>query len=78
LDLKGTGGWKKKLHNEELKNLYSSPNIIRVIKSRTMRTAGRVERMEEMRNAYKVFVGKPEGKRPLGRPRSRLEDNIKM
>jgi transcription termination factor 2 len=68
----------KKLHNEELHNLYSSPNIIRMIKSRRMRWAGHVARMGETRNAYRIFVGKPEGKRPLGRPRRRWVDNIKI
>jgi hypothetical protein len=71
------GDWRK-LHNEELHNLYSSPNIIRMIKSRRMRWAGHVERMGETRNAYRILVGKPEGKRPLGRPRRRWVDNIKM
>jgi hypothetical protein len=61
-------GWRK-LHNEELHNLYSSPSIIRIIKSRWMRWAGYVPRMGEKRNVYRLFVGKPEGKRPLGRPR---------
>jgi len=56
------------VHNEELHNLYASPNIIRVIKSRGMRWAGHVVRMGEMGNAYNIFVGKPEGKRPLGKP----------
>jgi hypothetical protein len=65
-----------KLHNEELHNLYSSPSIIRVIKSRRMRWAGHVARMGEKRNAYRILVGKPEGKRPLGRPRRRWVDNI--
>jgi hypothetical protein len=65
-----TGEWKK-LHNEELHNLYSSPNIIRQIKSRRMRWAGHVPRMGEEGKVYKVLVGKPEGKRPLGRPRRR-------
>jgi hypothetical protein len=69
-----TGGWRK-LHNEELHNLYSSPSII---KSRRMRWAGHVARMGEKRNVYKLLVGKPEGKRPLGRPRRRWMDNIKM
>ena len=72
-----TGEWKK-LHNEELNNLYCSPNIGRVIKSRRMRWAGYVARMGEDRGLYRVLVGKPEGKRPLGRPRRRWEDNIKM
>jgi hypothetical protein len=71
------GDWRK-LHNEELHNLYSSPNIIRMIKSKRMRWAGHVARMEATRNAYRILVGKPEGKRPLGRPRSRWVDNIKM
>jgi hypothetical protein len=71
-----TGEWRK-LHNEELHNLYSSPNIIRMIKSRRMRWAGHVARMGETRNAYRIFVGKPEEKRPLGKPRRRWVDNIK-
>jgi hypothetical protein len=62
-----TGEWRK-LHNEELRDLYSSPSIIRIIKSRRMRWAGHVARMGERRNAYRLLVGKPEGKRPLGRP----------
>jgi hypothetical protein len=65
-----TGGWRK-LHNEELHNLYSSPSIIRIIKSRRMKWAGHVARMGENRNVYRLLVGKPEGKRPLGRPRRR-------
>jgi hypothetical protein len=65
-----TGEWRK-LHNEELRDLYPSPSIIRKIKSRRMRWAGHVARMGEKRNAYKLLVGKPEGKRPLGRPRRR-------
>jgi hypothetical protein len=72
-----TGGWRK-LHNEELHNLYSSPSIIRVIKSRRMRWAGHAARMGESRNAYRILVGKPEGKRPPGRPRRRWVDNIKI
>ena len=72
-----TGEWRK-LHNEELNDLYSSPNIVRVIKSRIMRLAGHVARMEEGRGVHKVLVGKPEGKRPLGRPRRTWGDNIKM
>jgi hypothetical protein len=71
-----TGEWRK-LHNEELHILYSFPNI-RQIKSRRMRWAGHVARMGEERKVYKVFVGKPEGKRPLGRPRRRWEDGIRM
>ena len=69
------GGWRS-LHNEELNDLYSSPNIIRVIKSRKMRWAGHVAHMGGMRGVYRVLVGKLEGKRPLGRPRRRWEDNI--
>ena len=65
-----TGEWRR-LHNEELNDLYSSPNIVRVIKSRRMRWAGHVARMGEEREAYRVLVGKPEEKRPLGRPRRR-------
>jgi hypothetical protein len=67
-----------KLHNEELHGLYSSPSIIRVIKARRMRWAGHVARMGEVRGAYNILVGKPERRRPLGRPRCRWEDNIKM
>jgi hypothetical protein len=72
-----TGEWRK-LHNEELKVLYSSPNIVQVIKSRRMRWAGHVAYMGERTGLYRVLVGKPEGKRPFGRPRLRWEDNIKM
>jgi hypothetical protein len=72
-----TGEWRK-LHNKELHDLYSLPSIIRIIKSRTVRWAGHVARMEEKRNAYRLLVGKPEGKRPLGRPRLRWVDNITM
>ena len=69
--------WKK-LHNEKMNDLYSSPNIVRVVKSRGMRWAGHVARTGEWRGVYRVLVGKPEGKRPLGRPMRRWEDNIKM
>jgi hypothetical protein len=71
-------GEQRKLHNEELNDLYSLPNIVRVVKSRRMRWTGHVARMGEDRNVNRVLVGKPEGKRPLGRPRRRWEDNIKM
>jgi hypothetical protein len=70
-------GWRR-LHNEELHNLYISPNIIRVIKSRRLGLAGRVARMGDMRNVYKFFITKPKGKRPLRRPRCRWDDNIRM
>jgi hypothetical protein len=72
-----TGEWRK-LHNEELRDLYSSPSIIRIVKSRRMRWAGHVARMGEKRNAYRLLVEKPEGKRPLGRPRRRWVYNIRM
>jgi hypothetical protein len=72
-----TGEWRK-LYNEELHNLYSSPDIIRQVKSRRMRWTGHVSRMEEERKVYKFLVGKPERKRPLGRPRRRWEDGIRM
>ena len=72
-----TGEWRR-LHNEELNDLYSTSNIVRVIKSRRMRWAVHVARMGEEREVYKVLVGKPEGRRPLGRPRRRWVENIKM
>jgi hypothetical protein len=72
-----TGGWRK-VHNVELHNLYCSPSMIRIITSRRMRWTGHVARMGEKRNAYIFFVGKPERKRPLERPRRRWEDNIGM
>jgi len=72
-----TGEWRK-LHNEELKDLYFSPKIVLVIQSRIMRWAGHVAFMGERRVMYRVLVGKPEGKRPLGRPRRRWKNNIKM
>jgi hypothetical protein len=71
------GGWRK-LHNEELRDLYSSPSIIRIMKSRRMRWAGHVARMGEKINAYRLLVGKPEGKRPVRKPRRRWVDNIGM
>jgi hypothetical protein len=74
---KEDGSWRK-LHNDELHDLHFSPNIVRVINSRRMRWAGHVARMGEGRGAYRVLVGRSEGKRPLGRPRSRWENNIKM
>jgi len=70
-----TGEWRR-LPNEELSDLYSSPNIVRVIKSRRMRWAGHVARMGEEKGVFRVLVGKPEGKRPLGRPKRRRVDNI--
>jgi hypothetical protein len=73
----GTVEWRK-LQNAELSELYSSPNIIRVIKSRRIKWAGHVARKGESRGVYRVLVGKLEGKRPLGRPRGRWEDNVKM
>ena len=72
-----TGEWRKQ-HNEELNDLYSLPNIVRVVKSRRMRWAGHVARMGEDKRVQRVLVGKPEGKGPLGRPRRRWEDNIKI
>jgi hypothetical protein len=70
--------WWIELHNDELHSPYSSPNIVRVIKSRRMRWAGHVARRGEGRGVYRVLVGRPKGKRPLGRPRRRWDDNIKM
>jgi hypothetical protein len=72
-----TGEWRK-LHNEELHDLYSSPSIIRITKPRRITWAGHVARMGEKRNAYRLLVGKSEGRRPLGRPRRRWLDNIGM
>jgi hypothetical protein len=72
-----TGGWRK-LYNEELHNLYSSPSIIRIIKLRKMRWVGHVAQIGEKRNVYRLLVGKPEGKRPLVRPRRWWMDIIKM
>jgi hypothetical protein len=72
-----TGEWRK-LHNEELCNVYSLPNIVRVVKSRNMRWAGHVARMREGRGVHRVLVGKPEGKGPLGRSKRRWDDNITM
>jgi hypothetical protein len=72
-----TGEWRK-LHNKELNGLYSLPSIIRIIKSRRMRWAIHVAGMGEKRNAYRLLVGKPEGKRPLGKPRRRWADNIRI
>ena len=72
-----TGEWRR-LHNEELNDLYSSPNIVRVIKPRRMRRAGHVARMGEERGVFRILVGKPEGRRPLGRPRRRWVVNIWM
>jgi hypothetical protein len=72
-----TGGWRK-LYNEEFHNLFSSTSIIKIIKSRRMRWAGHVARMGGKRNVYRLLVRKPEGKRPLGRPRRKWIDNIKM
>jgi len=72
-----TGEWRR-LRNEELNDLYCSPNIVRVIKSRRTRWAGHVARMGEERGLYRVLVGKPEGRRPVGRPRRRWLDNIRL
>jgi hypothetical protein len=74
---KVTGEWRK-LHNEEFNDIYCSPNIVRETKSRRLRWAGNVARMGEGRGLYRVLVGKTEGKKPLGRPRRRWEDNISM
>jgi hypothetical protein len=71
------GLWRK-LHNDELCSLYSSLNIVRVIKSRRMKWVGHVACMGEGRGVYRVLIGRPEGKRPLGKPRHRWEDNIKL
>jgi hypothetical protein len=71
------GSWRE-LHNDKLHSLYSSPNIVRTIKSRRMRWAGHVARMGEGRGVYRVLVGRPEGRRPLGRSKRRWENNIKM
>jgi hypothetical protein len=71
------GEWRK-LHNKELNDLHSSPSIIRIIKSKRMRSVGHVARLGEKSNAYRLLVGKPEGKRPLGRPRRRWANNIRM
>ena len=73
----GTGEWKK-LHNEELNDLYSSPNIVRVIKSRRMRWVGNVARMGKRRGVYRVLVGEPEGKRPLGNTKPKCHNDFKM
>ena len=72
-----TGKWRR-LHNDELNDLYSSLNFVRVIKSRRMRWVGHVARMGEEKGAYRVLLGKPEGRRPLGRPRRRWVNNIRM
>ena len=72
-----TGEWRK-LHNDELNDLYCSPNIVLVVKSRRMRWAGNVAVMGEKKGVYRILVGRTKGKRPLGRPRRRWEDNIKM
>jgi hypothetical protein len=71
-------GSLRKLHNDELNSLYSSPNIVRMIKSRRIWWEGQVSRMEEGRDVYRLLVRRPEGKRPLGRPMRRWEDNIKL
>jgi hypothetical protein len=71
------GSWRK-LHNDELHSLYASPNIVRMIKSRRMRWAGNVARLGQGRGDYRVLIGRPESERPLGRPKRRWEDNIKL
>jgi hypothetical protein len=71
------GGWRKQ-HNEDIQNVYSLPSIIGMIKSRGMRWAGHVAHMGDKRNAFRILVGTPEGKRPLGRPKDRWKDNIKI
>jgi hypothetical protein len=77
LKRKEDGSWRK-LHNDEIHSLYSSPNIVRVIQSRRMRWAGHVARKGEGKGVYRVLVGRPKGKRPLGRHRCRWEDNVKL
>ena len=77
-ELKYFRPYKHRIRYEQLNDVYSLPNIVRVVKSRRMRWAGHVARMGEDRGVHRVLVGKPEGKRPLGRPRRRCEDNIKM
>ena len=74
---KVTGEWRR-LHNEELNDLYSSPNIVRVIKSRRIRWVGHVARVGEERRVYRVLLGKPEERRPLGGPRRRWVDTVRM
>ena len=78
MDQRVEKGEVRRLHNEDLYSLYRSPNIARVIKSRRLNWAGHVARMEEGRSAFKILTSKPTGKRPLGRPRRRWEDNIRM
>jgi hypothetical protein len=74
----GTGGKLRSLQNEELHNLYASQSFIRVIKSRRMRWARHIESLDEMKSSHSILVGKPEGKRPLGRSRRRWEENVRM